>query len=125
MSLINVTLVNEEDRQGSDSNSPRVDPNRNTTTVEITENDNSRGLLNFVVSQLIVEEDVGSVELVVERNSGTFGSVAVDFIVTGTTASSDDYSPQSGTVQFAMDMASQTITIDIINDSESELEEVR
>ena len=124
VSLTNVTLIDEEERQGSTSNSPRVDPNRDTVTVEIDENDNSRGLLQFLVTQLIINEDIGSIELEVERSSGTFGQVAVDFNVTGTTAGSEDFSPQSGTLQFEMDVTSQTITIDIINDSEAELEEV-
>ena len=125
VSLTNVTLVNEQDRQGSSSTSPRVDPERDTVTVEISENDNSRGLLQFLVNQLTVEEDVGSIELMVERSSGTFGAVSVDFNLTGVTANSDDFSPQPGTVQFGMGVTSQTITIDITNDQEAELEEVK
>ena len=119
-----MTLVSEGDRQGSTSNSPRIDPNQDTVIVDIMENDNSRGLLEFAVTEVMVEEDVGSVELVVVRNSGMFGTIGVDFNVTGITATGEDYSPDSGSLQFGMDVSSQTITIDIINDSEAELEEV-
>ena len=117
-----MTLINEADRQGSTSNSPRVD--NGTVTVEIRENDNSRGLLQFVRSELTVDEDVGSIVLVVERGRGVFGNVGTDFNVTGITADLEDFSPQSGTVDYEVAMTSQNITIYIINDSEAELEEV-
>ena len=126
VSLTNVTLVDEADRQGSTSNSPRIGTDQATIVVEITENDNSRGLLEFVVTEVAVDEDAGSAVLEVVRNSGTFGIVAVDFSITGVTATGDDdYAPSSGTVVFEMDVSSQSITIGIINDSEAELEEVR
>ena len=126
VSLTNVTLFNEGDRQGSTSDSPRVDPDQDTVTIEISENDNSRGLLEFAVSDVTVDEDVGSVELEVLRGSGSFGTVGASFTTTGVTASGGgvDYSPDSGSIQFGMDVVSQVITIDIINDSEAELEEV-
>lgn len=125
VALTNVTLVDETDREGSVSNSPRIGTERGTVVVEITENDNSRGLLEFAVTEVAVDEDAGSVQLEVVRSSGMFGIVFVDFNVTGVTANGEDYSPSTGTLQFAMDVSSQTITIDIINDSEAELEEVR
>lgn len=124
VSLTNVTLVNEEDRQGSTSNSPRIDPNQDVVIVDITENDNSRGLLEFAVTDVAVDEDIGTIELEVVRSRGTFGTVGVDFNITGVTATGDDFSPDSGSVQFGMDVSSQTIVIDIINDSEAELAEV-
>ena len=121
-----MTLVEEGDRQGSTSNSPRIDPDQDTVTVQISENDNSRGLLEFVVVEVTVNEDVGSISLEVVRSGGTFGTVGTDFNVMGVTATGgeEDYSPDSGFLQFGMDVNSQTITIDIINDSEAELEEV-
>ena len=126
VSLTNVTLFNEEDRQGSTSNSPRVDRDQDTVTIEINENDNSRGLLEFAVSDIAVDEDVGSVELEVVRGGGSFGTVGASFTTTGVTASGGgvDYNPDSGSIQFGMDVVTQIITIDIINDSEAELEEV-
>ena len=124
VSLTNVTLFNEGDRQGSTSNSPRINTDQATVTVEISENDNSRGLLEFTVSEIAVDEDVGSVELEVVRGSGSFGTVGTSFTTTGVTASGEDYSPDSGSLQFGMDVTSQTITVYIINDSEAELEEV-
>ena len=107
------------------SNSPRIDLNRGTVIIDITENDNSRGLIEFVASEVTVDEDVGTIELEILRNSGTFGRVSVDFNVTGITATGEDFSSDSGTVVFEMDSASQNITIFIINDLEAELEEVR
>jgi len=52
--------VNEEDRQGSMSSSPRTNPGEETITVQIEENDNSRGLLEFVQTEITVDETVGS-----------------------------------------------------------------
>ena len=126
VSLTNVTLFNEEDRQGGTSNSPRINPDQDTVTIEISENDNSRGLLEFAVSAVTVDEDVGSVELEVVRGGGSFGTVGTGFTTTGVTASGggEDYTPDTGSIQFGMDVVSQTITFDIINDSEAELEEV-
>ena len=119
-----MTLLNEEDRQGSTSNSPRIDPDQDVVIIDITENDNSRGLLEFAVTESTVNEDDGTIELEVVRTRGTFGTVGVDFNITGVTAGGDDFSPDSGSLQFGMDVSSQTITIDIINDSEAELAEV-
>ena len=121
-----MTLVEEGDRQGSTSNSPRIDPDQDTVTVQISENDNSRGLLEFVVAEATVNEDVGSISLEVVRSGGTFGTVGTDFNLMGVTATGggEDYSPDSDSLQFGMDVSSQNITIDIINDSEAELDEV-
>lgn len=124
VSLTNVTLINEEDRQGSTSNSPRIDPDQDVVVIDITENDNSRGLLEFTVTNVTVDEDIGSVGLEVVRSRGTFGTVGINFNVTGMTATGEDFSPASGSLQFAMDVSSLTIVIDIINDSEAELAEV-
>lgn len=124
VSLTNVTLVNEGNRQGSTSNSPRINSDQDTIIVEINENDNSRGLLEFVVSEVTVDEDVGSVELEVVRSSGTFGTVGVDLNITGLTATGDDFNQDSRSLQFGMDVSSQTVMIDIINDSVAELDEV-
>ena len=125
VSLTNVTLINEEDRQGSTSSSPRINLDQATVIIDITENDNSRGLIEFDTSDITIDEDVGSIELEIVRRSGTFGAVSVDFNITGITATEEDFDPQFGTVVFEMDVASQIITIDIINDSEAELEEVK
>ena len=126
VSITAIQLVNEEDRQGSVSASPRTDPNQDTVTVQIEENDNSRGLLEFVVTEVTVNETVGSAVFVVHRAIGTFGTVGVDFIVSGITATGGgvDFSPDSGSLQFAPDVSSQEVAIDIINDSEAEFDEV-
>lgn len=126
MSLTGVQLVEEEDRQGSSSNSPRIDSNMDTITVIIAENDNLRGVLDFAVGEISVEEDSGQAYLEVVRTVGTFGTVGVHFVVSGVTATGGgvDFSPDTGFLTYEMDVSSQTIAIDIINDSEPELEEV-
>ena len=119
--------MNEEDRQGSMSSSPRTNPGDETIIVQIEENDNSRGLLEFVQTEITVDETVGSITLEVVRTSGTFGRVGVDFTVSGVTATGGgtDFSPDSGSLEFEEDVSSQTITVDIINDSEAEFDEVK
>ena len=117
-------LINNEDREGTTSNSPRVDADRSMVILEIGENDNSRGLLQFLVSQLTVDEAIGSIQLEVERGDGVFGRVSADFNLTGITASADDFSPELGSVEFEMAVSSRNITVYIINDSEPEFDEV-
>ena len=44
---MNVALVNESDREGSQSNSPRVPAGKGNATVDILKNDDANGVLSF------------------------------------------------------------------------------
>ena len=48
--LTDVELVNEADRMGSPSNSPRIATNQESTVINILENDDSRGTLHVVTT---------------------------------------------------------------------------
>ena len=78
------------------------------------------------MTEIAINETIGSALFVVRREIGTFGTVDVDFIVSGITATGGgvDFSPDSGSLQFAPDVSSQEVVINIINDSEAEFDEV-
>ena len=123
MNITSVELVNEADRQGSVSDSPRVEVG--TAEVQIVENDDSRGSLSFTVTTMSVEETVGGrVQLEVRRAGGTFGEVGVEFTAVGVSASSLDFEPASGTLTFESGVVVGFVEINIINDPDPELAEV-
>ena len=124
MNISSVRLVNEADRQGSESLSPRAGVE--AVEVQILENDDSRGSLSFAMSTASVDEVVdGRVRLEVRRAGGTFGAVGVDFSALGVSASSLDFEPSSGSVTLESGVAVAFIEISIINDPEPEMDEVR
>ena len=56
VNLTDVRLVNESSRLGSSTASPRLaQPGNEIATVTIAENDESRGILNFVVNKVRVQ----------------------------------------------------------------------
>ena len=120
-------LADEGDRQGSTSDSPRTNPGEESVRVVISENDNSRGILSFAQTAISVEENAGSVLVAVSRTGGTFGTVGVEFVVTGVTATGGgvDFSPDAGSVgSILMGEEVALIMVNITNDVEPELEEV-
>ena len=123
VNITDVRLVDEADRQGSASNSPRAGVE--AIEVQIIENDNSRGRLSFSLTAVTGEEVVGGrAVLEVRREGGTFGTVEAEFIAVGVSASSTDFAPLSGTVTFEPGVSVAFVIIDIINDPEPELDEV-
>ena len=48
--ITDVQLVNESDRMGSPSNSPRIAAGQESTVINILENDDSRGTLHVVTT---------------------------------------------------------------------------
>ena len=80
--IVSASLVDESDRQGSLSDSPR--PKNSTlevAEVHIRANDEFRGILSFGVTlagdgTLHVSESVGLLSIVVNRTSGNFGEVS-------------------------------------------------
>ena len=120
-------LASEADRDGSVTNSPRLLSGGGRATVQIQENDNTRGVVNFAVTSVSVSEEPGaSAMLEVVRTRGTFGAVGINYIVREGTASLDDISraAASGTVQLLSGQQRASFTIDIFNDALPELDEV-
>ncbi|MCP4269275.1 MAG: hypothetical protein GY777_27520 [Candidatus Brocadiaceae bacterium] len=71
-----------------------------------------------------VAENDESLTLTVNRTGSPIGEVSVDYASTiGTATSPADFTGNSGTFTFASGITSQTVTIDITNDSEVESDE--
>lgn len=93
----------------------------NVATVTIVETDIGLG---FSATGYSVAEDGTNVVLTVNRTGSTNGTATVDYATAdvGATAGSD-YTNTNGTLTFTNGVASQTITVPIINDSTSETNE--
>lgn len=126
MTVTDVVLINEADRQGSASNSPRTEPGQESVQVQIIENDNAGGVLSFAEATISTAEEAGFIAVPIARTGGAFGSVRVDFITAGVTATGNgvDFSPTSGSVLLAEGEQIGYIIVNITNDSEPELDEV-
>jgi len=76
------------------------------------------GALQFESSFFLVEEFQGTATVTVTRSSGMAGAVSVDYATSDATAvSPDDYTPTSGTLNFADGELIKTFTVPIVNDS--------
>ena len=126
VTITEVRLVDEADRQGSSSDSPRTNPGNESVVIQIVENDNTRGILSFAETAVFVEESARFVSLEVVRTGGTFGDVGVAFVTNGILATGGgvDFGPESGTVNLEMNVRQAFIVVNITNDLEPELEEV-
>ena len=127
VNITNVRLASESDRGGSVTNSPRLLAGGGIVTVQIQENDNSRGVIDVAfITASVAEEPNAAVMLEIVRTHGAFGTVGVNYIVRPGTASLDDVSraTASGTVQFIDGQQRATFMIDIVNDAVPELDEV-
>lgn len=123
VNITNVRLVNEADRQGSISLSPRA--GAEAVEVQIIENDDSRGALSFIMATASVNEVIGgNIQLEVRREGGTFGTVGVEFTAVGVSASSLDFDPPSGSIMLESGVDVGFIEINITNDPEPENDEV-
>ena len=108
------------------TDSPRLLDGGDIATVEIQENDNSRGVVNVAFTSATVSEEPGSaVSLELVRTRGVFGAVSVNYVVRAGTASLEDVSEAtaSGTVQFMSGQQRAMFEIDIFNDAIPELDE--
>lgn len=90
------------------------------------------GNFSFTLTSVTVDEADGSVSLSVTRNNGSLGAVSVDYsVVPGSGADvatpGSDFGttpPPNGTLSWTTgDTTDRTITLDIVNDSESEFDE--
>ena len=88
------------------------------TLITILDDDSS---LQFTFGVTNVLEDVGNVVFTVVRTGDLNGTVSVPFTtVNGTATALQDYVPVAGTLVFGTNVASQTITVPILNDQVEE-----
>jgi hypothetical protein len=95
-----------------------------SATVTITDNDTApAGTVQFDKAAYTVDEDAGTVTVVVTRSS-TVGNVSVNYASTAATATAGaDFTTTSGTLSFASGSATANIVVPIVNDSVGELKE--
>lgn len=125
MNITSVRIANEADRQGSSTDSPRVQESGRSLQVMIRENDNNRGLLNLGMEAVsVVEEFASTITLHITRTRGTFGTVSVEYAIVDGSASSADYSPVSPALMvFESRQVTANITIQITDDPTPEPDE--
>ena len=93
------------------------------TTVDIEENDDARGVFSFTSSSVTTTEGA-TLTIDIERSRGTFGTPSLHYTV-DETGEGTDYSkatPNSPLV-FAVGQSSRSITIQILDDTDPELQE--
>ncbi|WNC72790.1 Calx-beta domain-containing protein [Thalassotalea psychrophila] len=94
--------------------------NPSTATVTIIDIDAvpPAGILQFSGESYSVNESAGSVTITVQRIDGDYGDVSVDYAVAnGSGINGNDYSVTDGTLYFSNGEMSQTINIDITDDT--------
>lgn len=87
-------------------------------------NDDVGGTIQFATSNMNVPEPIGSVQVMVTRTGGNASDVVVGYTVGGGTAIAGvDFHATPGTLVFAANETTKTITIEIVNDALSEADE--
>lgn len=82
------------------------------------------GMLAFELDELLVDESDGNVTLTVVRKHGAHGAVSCAWDTKdGTAVAPNDYTAARGVLKFAQGQVSQTITVEIKDDSQAEGEE--
>lgn len=95
------------------SNPSTIASINNSATIHITDNDPQIG---FDPTDYVVNEEAGSVALVVKRIN-TIGSVDINYSTSPGSATADtDFSPANGTIHFNAGEAVKTFTIPILDD---------
>ncbi|XP_070543508.1 adhesion G-protein coupled receptor V1-like isoform X2 [Ptychodera flava] len=129
--LVNITSVSLASGIPIGGAAPSVKIGQSVAEITITENDYARGVLQFDVEK----NDLGEVEvyegggtdgliqLKVSRSEGTYTAVQVSWQAFIASASSDDFSPMSGSVSFQDGQRESSVDITITDDSESENDE--
>ena len=83
------------------------------------------GIVQFAASEYTVDENDGSLEITVNRERGGAGAVSVSYEIVPLTASNLDYSGSDGMLSWADgEKGGKSFTIDIVNDSENEPNEL-
>ncbi len=94
-----------------------------TANVTIIEDDPTpaAGTLQFSGDSYLVNEAGSNIAIAVTRSGGSFGNVSVDYFVSdGTALNGSDFSINDGTLIFTDGEITQSIVIDILNDTEIE-----
>ncbi len=82
------------------------------------------GVMNIASSTYSVDEGAGSVTIAVNRTSNLQFAGTVDYATSdGTATAGTDYTSTSGTLTFAVDVATQYITIPILENTDAEVDE--
>src|SRR4029077_15811493 len=82
------------------------------------------GTLQFDSAGYSVNENGGTATITVTRTGGSDGPVSVDYATSnGTATAGSDYTPASGTLNFAAGETSKTFTIPILDDAAIETDE--
>ncbi|GFR83307.1 G-protein coupled receptor 98-like, partial [Elysia marginata] len=123
--LVNLTSVTFQNQEAGSGAAPSIALNGGVMEITITENDNARGFVELDVNtnnegRLDVYEELGrnvTVELPIRRKVGFFGSLIVTWQADSVEADIRDYSPASGTVEFADQQRESKIIISILDDA--------
>ena len=99
-----------------------------SSTVTIVDNDDVMvpvpGTFSISPATVSVNEDGGTATFTVTRTGGSDGDVMVDFATAdGTATAGSDYTAQTGTLNFADGVTTQTITVAITDDAAQENDE--
>jgi uncharacterized delta-60 repeat protein len=88
------------------------------TTMTLIDDDFGPGELTFSSPQYSVREDAAFVEVTVLRTNGSSGVIALNYATTdGTAIGGSDYAPMSGRLTFADGQTSQTVRLQILDDT--------
>ncbi|RXN21226.1 G- coupled receptor 98-like protein [Labeo rohita] len=126
--LLNASSMDFTVREyGLQIDQPPAIGNLSSLMVIIQKNDNAEGILEFDPKyvNITVEEDVGSLSIPVLRRVGSYGQVTAEFISKGLTAQPDlDYILLNGSVTFKHGQTLNYINVSIVDDTESEFNEI-
>ncbi|XP_077943744.1 adhesion G-protein coupled receptor V1 [Gasterosteus aculeatus] len=121
--LVNVSAVS----LGLELDQPPAIGNISSVAVVILKNDNAEGILEFRQDyvNITVAEDVGTLLIPVVRRAGSYGIVSAQFTSRGLSATPDfDYILNNGSAKFLYGQNTSYINLTIIDDLDSEYEEV-
>ena len=114
-----ITLVNPR-------NGAEIDEDTDHVAVTILANDNPNGAIGFDSRPILVEEDVGTVQIPVHRTGGAHGEATVLWRVQqriGSNFSLQDIDPIQGVVTFEAGSRQSNVLLAIANDGEAEIAE--
>ena len=124
--LVNVKLTNDwiEQYGSSHSQPPSINPAMSSGFGVISANDGTLGVLEFRVAHLSLFEDVGSVDIVIDRHQGQFGNISVYIYASARTTVTSDFIFEDQTVTFAPGQSKATVNLTICDDDIPEPPEI-
>ncbi|XP_041376199.1 adhesion G-protein coupled receptor V1-like [Gigantopelta aegis] len=126
--FVNITDVEVTGNPSNNSAKPSVRIPGNVAKIQIEENDNARGLVQFNVKtntegRFDTYEQYGynqTIHLPISRSVGLFGSITITWQAEPVDANILDFFPSSGTVTMASGQKDAEIAITIIDDTQQE-----